>query len=310
MSIERYRQFINELPPPGGGGAHQALYRAGCLGCRAGLTAESVVADVRTHLPEGSRVVSDAEIEQGVEAGFAEVSGGVKRPSSIGPRIRPGALESILREGRGATEADVRRRSPVKLDWPEGEGWRVLEALFGTGELLFVGDDGISGRIGETIRPAGDWIEKFRREATVPFPKIMVNGLTGRWAAKKSGDGRTLRGDGCVAEHRFAVAEFDDLSIEDQIAFWIAVPNLPVAALIHSGKKSLHAWVRVDCSDRIEWEREVEQTLFPGYLKPLGLDPACKNASRISRMPGHRRSDTGKIQSCLYLAPKGKAVSA
>ena len=65
---------------------------------------------------------------------------------------------------------------------------------------------------------------------------------------------------------------------------------------------------RVDCADAVEWEEGVENHLFPGYLKPLGMDPACKNESRLSRMPGHRRADTGQVQRVLYLAPMGKAV--
>jgi len=136
----------------------------------------------------------------------------------------------------------------------------------------------------------------------------MPNPLTGLPGPKKSGTGTTLRGDSCIAAHRFVVAEFDAVSLDDQLAFWRAVPHLPVAALVHSGKKSIHAWLRVDCRDKGEWETQIENDLFPAFLKPLGLDPSCRNSSRLSRMPGHKREDTGAIQRCLYLAPEGKAV--
>jgi len=140
-------------------------------------------------------------------------------------------------------------------------------------------------------------------------PKIIPNPLTGKPALKKSGEGMTLRGDGNVAAYRFALAEFDSISIEDQLAFWRAVPGLPLAALIHSGKKSLHGWLRVDCASGDEWAKEISGGLFPRYLVPLGMDPACRNPSRLSRMPGHRRADTGIVQRVLYVAPEGKAVA-
>jgi hypothetical protein len=307
----QYLAFMKAFPRPGGGGAHTAIFKAGCLGARAGLDTGTVIADVRKNMPAGSRQVPYSEVEQGVRAGFQAVAGGKPPAPRMSPRVAPGTLERLIREGKGAVEADIKARSPVPLDWPEWEaGWRVLEALYGSSEFVFIGDDGWAGRIGETIRPVGEWVALLKGCVKVPSPKILVNPLSGKPAPKKTGVGETLRGDACVAAYRFVVAEFDGIPIEDQVAFWMAVPHLPVAALIHSGKKSLHAWLRVDCVDQEEWETQVENLLFPGYLEPLGLDPACKNASRLSRMPGHRRADTGLVQRCLYLAPEGKAVAA
>lgn len=98
------------------------------------------------------------------------------------------------------------------------------------------------------------------------------------------------------------------LSLADQLSFWFAVP-LPVAAIVFSGSKSLHGLVQVDCANAAEWKAEVENSLFAQYLTPMGFDPSCRNASRLSRAPGHRRKDTGLCQHLLYLAPGGKAVS-
>lgn len=310
-NVIRYRQYLSRLPAPGGGGAHQALFGAGCCGARAGLTAEQVCLDVRKNLPRGSRVVTDEEVQVGVAAGFAEIAGGGAKSRRPAPMVAPGTFERYAREGRGATEADIRARSPVQIDWPDWESsWRVLEALYAPTDVLFIGDDGLAGRVGQTIRSAGEWAAAFKALGTVPYPKVGVNPLTGRPALKKSGDGDTLRGDACVAAHRFAVAEMDNASIDDQMAFWFSIPRLPVAALVNSGGKSLHAWLRVDCVDADEWERKVRDQLFPAYLVPLGVDKACKNASRMSRFPGHVRKETGQMQRLLYLAPKGKAIAA
>ena len=150
----------------------------------------------------------------------------------------------------------------------------------------------------------------FEAEGGATDPKWIPNPLTGRTAPKRSGTGVTLRGDGCVGDYRFAVAESDTMSLEDQLAFWMGCPSLPVAMLTFSGSKSIHALLRVDCVDAAEWEARVAGLLFPGFLVPLGMDAACKNPARLTRLPGYWRNDTETVQRCLYLAPKGKAVSA
>jgi hypothetical protein len=307
---DKYQAFVSRLPAPGGGGAHTAIFAAGCHGARAGVSQEQVCADVRAHLPRGSREVSEREIEEGVRAGFASVVGGVETPPRPPPRVAPGTRERFIREGKGATEADIRARSPVRLDWPDEEGWRALEHLFGEDELVFCGDDRTPGRIGSSIRTRGAWFECFEDEGGATDPKLIPNPLTGEYAPKRSGEGETLRGDGNCSAFRYAVAESDSLPLEDQLAFWMGCPALPVAMLTFSGKKSVHALIRVDCRDAAEWDAQIAGNLFPGYLVPLGMDPACKNPARLTRMPGFCRPDTNQIQRCIYLAPEGKAVAA
>jgi hypothetical protein len=312
MGLERYRALLAAFPAPGGGGAHQALFRAGCMGARAGLTPEQVILDLKENMPAGTRQVPDQEIEDGVRAGYADATGTKpgKRVAIAAPAISQDALEKILKLGHGATEADIMARSPISLDFPARDtSWRILEALYGLDDWLYIADDASPGILGKTINRCWEWIHMFKRIGASPWPKIMVNPLSGLPAPKKSGNGQTLRGDCSIAAHRFVVVEHDQMPLADQLAFWMGAP-LPVAALIFSGKKSIHGWVRVDCADANEWRTQIEEKLFPGYLVPMGFDRTCKNASRLSRMPGHGRKDTGQIQKCLYLAPQGKAVAA
>jgi hypothetical protein len=310
-AAERYTRFINKLPAPGGQGAHQALYAAGCFAFRAGVPVDHAIAEIGAALPTGTRHVPASEIEQAVRQAYADISGR-RNPARTraSPRVSPHALARLLRLGRGATEADIVARSSVPLVCSAWEvSWRVLEALYGPDELLFVGDDKTAGILGSSIRSRLELVQLLQRLGSCPFPKIIPNPLTGKSAPKKSGEGTTLRGDACVSSYRLVVVEHDRLPLADQLAFWMAAP-LPVVALIFSGKRSVHGWVRVDCADSGEWVREVEQKLFPEYLTPMGFDPACRNASRLSRMPGHLRPDTGQMQRCLYLAPNGKAVGS
>ena len=90
--------------------------------------------------------------------------------------------------------------------------------------------------------------------------------------------------------------------------FWGAALNeLPVVALIDSGNKSLHAWIRVpDVHTFEEWKIKIEQKFFEQCLKPLGIDTACKNPSRMSRLPGCIRKETGRWQRLLYLNPEAE----
>jgi hypothetical protein len=116
----------------------------------------------------------------------------------------------------------------------------------------------------------------------------------------------SYRADSCITAYRFAVMEFDALPFNAQIQFW-AGAKLPVSALIYSGGKSIHAWVRIDAGGVGEWQREIEGTLFD-VVKPLGIDGSCKNEARLSRMPGHFRANNRRWQRLLYLAPQGRPV--
>jgi hypothetical protein len=99
---------------------------------------------------------------------------------------------------------------------------------------------------------------------------------------------------------------------DEQARFWAGAiaAGWSVAALIHSGGKSLHAWLAVNAANVEEWERDVEQRLFPELLVPLGVDSSCRNESRLSRMPGAYRADKQQWQRLLYLNPNAGGVKS
>ena len=253
------------------------------------------------------------------------------------PRVRDGkvALTAILAKALPeADDVELWERSPYRLDWEPGvqDIITVIDILYGPDDLLSMGPvypnyppnlRGGADQIGDSqimereafklewqrrhILPAAEWIRRLRADAgaLLGLPLIRPNPLSGNCAA--TADGRkSYIADNCVAKFAFAVVEFDHLSLPEQVAFWITMVDQgwPVATLIHSGNKSIHGCVAVNCADRNEWEREVEQRLFGDYLAPLGVDPQCRNESRMSRCPGHVRTETGKIQRLLYLNPE------
>ncbi len=305
---KKYKTALATLPASGGGGAHAALLGVANLGVLAGIDPSDTFRDLRLAV-HGSRPISDGEIMDAIKKAGLKNSDGVI-PPRFAPAVDGEAMRAkIIESGAGATEEDLQAASGIKIDWPPAEdSWRALSYLYQPDEYLFIGDDGLSGRLGGTIRPASKWIEYFHQQGAPRSPKIIPNPLTGQWGLTK-GNKPSLRADDCIAKFRFVVCEFDTIPLVEQLAFWSAV-KLPIAAIIHSGGKSLHAWVRVDCKNRHEWAEEIEQKLFPRFLIPMGLDRTCKNEARLSRMPGHVRTDTGKPQRLLYLAPEGRPVHA
>jgi len=209
-----------------------------------------------------------------------------------------------ITEGDGIGEADIWEASPVRLDTaPAQDAVMLLQALYVPDDVLFIG-----GAFGRTVTRVGEWIKHIENVEWVP-PHVIPNPLTGAIGMTKGGR-PSFRADACVKSFRFAVAEFDDLSRDDQIRFWWAV-ELPICALIDSGGKSLHAWIRVDgVQTEARWTDLVERQLFGGYLVPLGCDAACRNEARLSRLPGHFRAEKGRWQRLLYLAPEGRPIHA
>ncbi|MCX6908162.1 MAG: hypothetical protein NTY01_08975 [Verrucomicrobia bacterium] len=319
----RYEEAVASLPASGGGGCHAALLGVANLGAIAGVAADQCASDLRAHV-RGSRHVSDGEIKAAVAKAFTEHGNGQRRPrhaylssSTARPGLDAGKmLRGILDKGDGAGEADVWELSPVRLDWPaEADATRLLRILYKSTDRVFIGTRYDSGA--EHVHTVADWITAF--ETGVPVPEhIIPNPLRGEPGMTKDGK-PSFRADACVARFRFAVLEFDSIPQplhgpveapgpwprEAQLEFWAGALayNWPVAALIDSGGKSVHAWLTVDAADAAEWTAAVEGALFGEFLVPLGVDAACKNEARLSRMPGHFRREKGRSQRILYLNP-------
>lgn len=94
--------------------------------------------------------------------------------------------------------------------------------------------------------------------------------------------------DASVASFRHVLVEFDNKTRDEQIAIF-QQSNLPISLLVESGGKSVHAWVKVDAADRVQWE-ERRNRIYE-YLADHEPDPQNKNPSRWSRLGGIMRGD-------------------
>lgn len=311
----RYIDKLHRIPPPGAG-CHTSLLGMANLGALAGIPSFTVFQDIRAAIPHGRRRVGDNEIRAAVQKAFAEnapiepETGNRAhthaRPAPPPPPPFDGKryLAELLRRSAGATEADLWEASPCRIDWAPGadDALALLSMFYDPEETLFIGDV-----YGKHVLPVSEHIGRIEA-GNIP-PHIIPNPLDGREHETASGTS-SFRCDAAVSAFRFAVVEFDELPRQDQTAFWYSIVMdalLPVAALIDSGGKSIHAWLGVNLPDIEAWNREVRDGLYHGItgrMTLLGADRACQNPSRLSRLPGHFRREKGAMQRLLYFNPQ------
>ena len=102
--------------------------------------------------------------------------------------------------------------------------------------------------------------------------------------------------DSGVANFRHVLVEMDEKTKDEQWTI-LKESKLPLSVVIDSGGKSLHGWVRVDASNKEEWNER--RDVVYRQLEALGIDPKNKNASRFSRLAGVMRN--GNEQKLLAI---------
>ncbi len=288
--------------PHAGSGVHSHLMAVCNLAAIAGIPAAEAEARIIQTMPRPPSPSS--EVASAIRKAYAEHKPGEQyQPRQIAgpkPKALPMTREAFIRRGDGAEESDWWEASPYRIDWEPGprDALALLGALYAPEEYLFIGE-----RYGAEVATVGDWMRRIESGEPCP-PHFIPNPLTGQEHPLPDGK-LSRRGDSAVVSFRFAVAEFDTMSKPEQLAFWWGYRSAPIVALIDSGGKSIHALLRVDAPNRKAWEADVEQRLFARVLCPLGCDAACRNESRLSRLPGHFRREKNQWQRLLYLNPEG-----
>ena len=150
----------------------------------------------------------------------------------------------------------------------DGE-WEPLRGVYNrtAGELLTSlakYPDDLGATIGDWKPQVGGWIR--------------FNPLDGTGASDRN-----------VTAFRYALVESDVIPIQEQLAAYQRL-ELPIACLVSSGGKSVHAIVHIDAPDESEYRKRV--LYLYSFLIGHGLivDQANKNPSRLSRMPGVDRN--------------------
>ena len=99
-----------------------------------------------------------------------------------------------------------------------------------------------------------------------------------------------------IQRYDHALVEFDTISLKQQWQL-IKKSKIPCAAVCYSGNKSLHAIVRVNARDQKQYDERV--ALLFDHFSEYDVDTQNSDPSRLYRLPGCTRGDTGKAQTLL-----------
>lgn len=161
--------------------------------------------------------------------------------------------------------------------WKDKDGkWKPGKGTFHqtAGKIIallkrYPGDMGAA--IGDWKKQAGAWIH--------------MNPLDGKGTSDKN-----------VTKYRYALVESDDVPVAEQEKVFREL-ELPIATLVYSGGKSIHALVRIDAPNEDEYKKRVDYLYQYLEEKGISIDPQNRNPSRLTRMPGVTRN--GKRQHLI-----------
>lgn len=226
-------------------------------------------------------------------------SGPAGRALDWGDELTVGPQQPALVDPRWVEEQELH----LPDTWePAQQLKRYLQALFEPDEYVayvtesFMAADRRRPAKGCWDRTAGQLIEELDA-CGGDVGKVMgdCDPEIGAWICFNPVDG-TGRKDANVTSYRYALVECDNMEPGKQLAA-IHQMELPCAALVYSGGKSIHAIVRVNAPDYAEYRKRVDYLYATCQKNGLTLDQQNRNPSRLSRMPGILRA--GQKQALL-----------
>lgn len=322
--IPRRTQHEISSPAPQGD-RHNQMVRVAVSLTGQGLSPEAVFAQLRSM--HSSEDFDDFSIQRIVRwaagKGFQPCTAGYfpsQRPLATSLlKVTP---ENALAEadrflaGFRCDEGDLWHSSP----WRPGKDWRkdsalLIAALYNPADRINIVTDFITEKdaAGCIVRacPCGagltltrdEWLEYLK---TAETPQSAAGAYIRINPVSESGTGAS--GSFCdedIATFRFMLLESDCLSLDVQCAFFARLP-LPVVAIISSGGKSAHAWIKIESRlNNTSDYRELAKHIL-ARLASSGFDTSHVNPSRMSRLPGAARHIGGRNdnrQRLLYLNP-------
>ena len=139
-------------------------------------------------------------------------------------------------------------------------------------------------------RTAGELIDKLLRcDGKINEVLGDYNEQAGAWVRFNPMDGKGVKNEN-VAQFRYALVESDNMDLEKQNAI-VRELELPIATLVYSGSKSIHAVVRIEATNKEEYKKRVDYLYKICKKNGLNVDEQNKNPSRLSRLPGFMRGE-------------------
>jgi hypothetical protein len=295
-SSARFEDGLSKIKAPGEG-CHPSLLSAANFAALDGIDPGEAAHRIFESIPPGNRRVAFREVAVAVEKAYKGREGArTYTPPPRAPQAQKADTGRLWGDCVAAYPEDcdalceLTESSPFRLEGaPELDFALLLRERFDGGDILYSGGKKEIAIPGRNLQPVRDWIVHVEAGGKLGA-HFTFNPLSGR-EGMTAGGKPSFRADNCVAAWRFCLVEFDKTPVWKQAAFWLRhVDRLNVAAIIHSGGKSLHALLEVNCPDAAAWAREVKP-LYAGILRDLGADAACSNPARMSRTPGRWRTD-------------------
>ena len=293
-------QFLQDLvscPPRHGSGVHQWLFKV-ARQLYAHRQPEDMLRLLTAAVDGCGRHVPEAEIQAAIDDaakcawqrnGNAPIT---TRPASKWPAVKGEARQAVINAAEIGL-ADLRELSPWRCD-EDTDAERYIDELFPGNPLLCVG----LNMACFTTAPR----ESFRGKLSglslvVPSP---MAALTGHRKRDGQESAHTL---GNTGPRHFLITEFDSGTPDEQVAtIWHLRQFAPLALVLSSGGKSLHAWWNA------EGIAEDVTGRFMRYAVSLGADPATWTRSQFVRLPQGWRADKERRQEVFFFDPKnGKA---
>lgn len=181
---------------------------------------------------------------------------------------------------------------------PANEIRRYIEALFDMND--YVGyvtdvwqDENDGGKFkpnkGSYDRTAGQLLQELSRYGDdIESVFGTVNEKCGAWIRFNPLNGNGVKNDD-VADFRYALVESDSIPVAQQNGIMHDL-KLPIAALVFTGGKSIHAIVKVEAGSLKEYRERVDFLYKICDKNGLHVDKNCRNPSRLSRLPGVMRN--------------------
>ncbi|EDY21008.1 Primase 1 [Chthoniobacter flavus Ellin428] len=245
--------------------------------------------------------LSEAEARSAIRSAFTH---GAREPA-VGHAAEPGALPPPKRVS--AVQPPKAPLAPVSLPSPiEGGFTKLLDACFAAEEFVAIAP-AREDEAGDVVPTRGvtmtreEWKQRIVARGGIEKCFSTTLGLFVRINPMAKNGAKNEH----VTSFRHALVEFDrddggtQIPKEQQHAAILA-SGLPVSAVIDSGNKSLHAWVRVDAPDAAEYRRRVD--IIWDWFEGRCLDRQNKNPSRLSRCPEGRRTVEGEVRMQQLLA--------
>ena len=247
--------------------------------------------------------------------------------NGTGKPVKGGTIVQMAKD-RGwmpSTEGAMAWDDTIEYDGNDGfngfappDAWNPAADLISYLELLFDEDDRVGYVTGDVWQDSeGKWVpskgvyDRTAGELIASLKKHSddIGATVGDWKPEVGGwirfnplDGEGVKNEN-VTKFKYALVESDTLPIAEQDILFRKL-ELPIAALVHSGGKSLHAIVHVDAENYEEYRKRVE--FLYDFMEKQGvpIDKQNRNPSRLSRMPGLTRNGNRQYLAATNIGRK------